>query len=89
MATMTARRPVLRFAGGRRVSRPDTLAVLNNVGLQRWFPDEQIFPEEDEEFSATLKAVRHAHNKLAGLNLEEPFTAAPERTSHARLYYLV
>lgn len=69
--------------------RPDTLAVLKNVGLQRWFPDEQIFPEEDEEYSATLKAVRHAHNKLAGLSLEEPFTAAPERTPHARLYYLV
>ena len=45
--------------------RPDTLAVAHNVGFQDWFPEEHIFPEEDVEYSATLKAVRYAHNKLA------------------------
>src|SRR5580693_9339635 len=38
--------------------RPDTLTVLRNMGLQGWLPAEQVFPEEDTESSATLKAVR-------------------------------
>lgn len=58
--------------------RPDLLAVFTNVGLHRWFPDEQVFPEEDREFSATLKAVRYAHTKSAGAAADEP-----------DLYYLV
>ncbi|WP_068181102.1 SulP family inorganic anion transporter [Mycobacterium sp. UM_CSW] len=57
--------------------RADTLTLLKNVGFQGWFPAEHVFPEEDEEYSATLKAVRYAHNGLA-----EP---APP----AELYYLV
>lgn len=69
--------------------RPDTLSVLNNVGFQSWFPAEQVFPEEDEEFSATLKAVRYAHNRLADLNVKERFTSAPELAPHSELYYLV
>jgi SulP family sulfate permease len=81
----TARGVTVLLAG----VRPDTLGVLKNVGLESWFPAEQIFPEEDEEYSATLKAVRHAHNKLAALKLKEPFTAESERTEHADLYYLV
>jgi SulP family sulfate permease len=58
--------------------RPDTLAVLNNVGLQDWFPAEHVFPEEDKEFSATLKAVRFAHNQQE-----------VERADDPELYYLV
>lgn len=69
--------------------RSDTLGVLKNVGFHSWFPAEQVFPEEDEEFSATLKAVRHAHNRLAELKVKEPFTGAPELAPHAELYYLV
>ena len=45
--------------------RPDTLKVLNNIGFEDWFPPEQVFPEEDEEYSATLKAVRYAQAKRA------------------------
>jgi SulP family sulfate permease len=69
--------------------RPDTLGLLKNVGFESWFPAEHVFPEEEEEYSATLKAVRHAHNKLAELKLKEPFTGEPERTEHTDLYYLV
>jgi SulP family sulfate permease len=57
--------------------RADTLALLKNVGFQAWFPVELVFPEEDEEYSATLKAVRYAHHRLAEAKPEEP------------LYYLV
>ncbi|GAB2994779.1 SulP family inorganic anion transporter [Mycobacterium bourgelatii] len=58
--------------------RPDLLTAFKNVGLQKWFPAEQLFPEEDKEFSATLKAVRYAHRKAA--------TGPPEDPD---LYYLV
>jgi SulP family sulfate permease len=39
----------------------DLWTLLTNVGFDKWFPSERIFPEEEEEFSATLKAVRYAH----------------------------
>ncbi|WAJ45468.1 SulP family inorganic anion transporter [Mycobacterium sp. Aquia_216] len=81
----TARGVTILLAG----VRSDTLTVLNNVGFQSWFTAEHVFPEEDEDFSATLKAVRYAHNKLADLNLKEPFTSAPEIAPHTDLYYLV
>ena len=54
--------------------RPDVLDLLGNVGLRHWFPTSHVFPEEDKEYSATLKAVRHAHNKLAELQMKEPLT---------------
>lgn len=58
--------------------RPDAAAILKNVGFQSWFPAEHVFPEEDREFSATLKAVRYAHAK-----------AADRPATQADLYYLV
>ncbi|CAM2748876.1 sodium-independent anion transporter [Mycobacterium intermedium] len=58
--------------------RPDLLKAFSNVGLQQWFPADQLFPEEDKEFSATLKAVRYAHRKSAIGPAEDP-----------DLYYLV
>ncbi len=36
--------------------RPDTLRSLRNTGFDRWFPVDQVFPEEEEEYSATLRA---------------------------------
>ena len=64
--------------------RPDTLGVLKNVGLQSWFPEDHIFPEEDEEYSATLKAVRYAHAKRDAVGAE-PVAAAEDPD----FYYLV
>ncbi|OBG58955.1 MULTISPECIES: SulP family inorganic anion transporter [unclassified Mycobacterium] len=78
----TARGVTILLAG----VRPDTLGVLHNVGFQGWFPAEQVFPEEDEEFSATLKAVRYAHNKS---DVQSPVTTPPELAPHPELYYLV
>ena len=43
--------------------QPDLWTLLKNVGFEKWFPPEHVFPEEDEEFSATLKAVRYAHTQ--------------------------
>lgn len=59
----------------------DTLTVLTNMGFRQWFPADQIFPEEQEEYSATLRAVRYAesgHVSARGAAQPDP-----------RLYYLV
>ncbi|MGL6237121.1 MAG: SulP family inorganic anion transporter [Segniliparus sp.] len=77
-----ARGVVILLAG----VQPDTLAVLKNTGFLDWFPPEQIFLEEEAEFSATLKAVRHAHAKLASGELAAARAEEPEL---GRLYYLV
>jgi sulfate permease, SulP family len=69
--------------------RPDTLSVLNNVGLQSWFPAAHIFPEEDEEYSATLKAVRYARSNLAAQQIDTPLTTAANDKDDPDLYYLV
>jgi SulP family sulfate permease len=71
--------------------QPDMWAVLKNVGFDRWFPPEHVFPEEDKEFSATLKAVRYAH---AQLDSPEPdalldATAVAANGDRERYYYLV
>ncbi|HUH70974.1 MAG TPA: SulP family inorganic anion transporter [Mycobacterium sp.] len=81
----TARGVTVLLAG----VRPDTLAVAQNVGFRRWFPADHIFPEEDEEYSATLKAVRYAHSKLAALELDVPLAKAIAHADHPDLYYLV
>ncbi|MBI3223936.1 MAG: SulP family inorganic anion transporter [Mycolicibacterium cosmeticum] len=57
--------------------RPDVAKVLTNIGFDYWFPAEQLFPEEEQEFSATLRAVRYARTKLE------------QRDQDAQLYYLV
>ncbi|MCU1696241.1 MAG: sodium-independent anion transporter [Mycobacterium sp.] len=84
-----------REVNGRRVTillagvRPDALKVLRNIGFQDWFPADQVFPEEVQEYSATLKAVRFGRTKL---NVDEPGqpVAEPDRERSADpLYYLV
>jgi SulP family sulfate permease len=73
--------------------RPDFVKILRNVGINKWFPTEQIFPEEDRMFSATLRAVRYG-NQLAtrsrgskGANAGDTSTA-PDQAQEAD-YYLV
>jgi SulP family sulfate permease len=66
--------------------RPDTLKVLTNIGFEAWFPPDQVFPEEAEEFSATLKAVRYAQARRAS---EQPDAEPAEARSDPKLYYLV
>jgi sulfate permease, SulP family len=54
----------------------DMWTLLQNVGVDRWFSSEHVFPEEDEEFSATLKAVRYAHAQLGAREFRAPLPAA-------------
>ncbi len=71
--------------------RPDTLRALQNVGFESWFPAEQVFREEDEEYSATIKAVRYAHLKLQASGVAPAGEAAhtDDAEPHRKLYYLV
>jgi SulP family sulfate permease len=81
----TARGVTVLLAG----VRPDTLAVAQNVGFPSWFPADHVFPEEDEEYSATLKAVRYARSKLVALEADVPLTKTAGYADHPGLYYLV
>lgn len=83
----TARGVTVLLAG----VQPDMRAMLRNVGFDDWFPTEHVFPEEDEEFSATLKAVRYAHAHRDGRELlgATAATAAAGNGDPQRYYYLV
>jgi SulP family sulfate permease len=44
--------------------RPEFVKILDNVGLTKWFTKGQVFPEEEQVFSATLRAVRYAYKLI-------------------------
>jgi SulP family sulfate permease len=46
--------------------RADLLQAIQRVGVMRQLGPELIFPEEDEDFSATLKAIRKAYALRSG-----------------------
>jgi sulfate permease, SulP family len=69
----------------------DLWTLLTNVGFDKWFPSERVFPEEEEEFSATLKAVRYAH-ALRGFDESGeavPAEAVATNGDSKHYYYLV
>ncbi|MBB5163921.1 SulP family inorganic anion transporter [Mycobacterium sp. AZCC_0083] len=84
-----------REVNGRRVTillagvRPDALKVLQNIGFQDWFPADQVFPEEVQEYSATLKAVRFGRTKLSIDEPGQPLAEPDRERSADPLYYLV
>jgi SulP family sulfate permease len=44
--------------------RPNLAKIMCNVHFNQWLPADRIYPEEDEVYSATLNAVRHAYTLL-------------------------
>ena len=69
--------------------RPDFAKAMKNLKFEDWLPADRVFREEDEKFSATLKAVRHVHYLMkdnACPHCRQNGTAAQDR--HPR-YYLV
>src|SRR5580704_10836295 len=44
--------------------RPEFAKAMENLRFQDWLPADRIFPEEDEKFSSTLKAVRSVYEVL-------------------------
>jgi len=56
--------------------RPELLRILENVRFADWLPTGRIFSEEDEVYSATLRAVRYAYQLLG--------EAEPETKDHPK-----
>ncbi len=52
--------------------QPDFVKILDNVGITKWFPKDHIFPEEQKNFSATLRAVRYAQKLTGGGHIIAP-----------------
>ena len=69
--------------------RPDFSKGLSHLKFDRWLSKERIFYEEDEIYSATLRAVRYAY-ALLGKHGESQISTEKELTSTKKeLYYLV
>jgi SulP family sulfate permease len=73
--------------------RPDFVRILKNVGLESWFPAEHVFPEGEEVYSATLRAVRYA-NECAKREASAPVrtvagSVSGDFQSREPSYYLV
>jgi SulP family sulfate permease len=69
--------------------RPDFAKRLGHLKFDGWLPKEHIFYEEDEIYSATLRAVRYAYAPL-GKTAKSSASSEQELTSaNKELYYLV
>jgi SulP family sulfate permease len=69
--------------------RRDFAKAMANLKFDSWFPTDRVFREEDEKFSATLKAVRHVHELIKDnpcAHCVQSGTAAGDREPQ---YYLV
>jgi len=58
------------------------------VHLEKWFPADRLFPEEEEKYSATLRAVRYAF-KLRGQEEAEEVLPDVSSAEKEAEYYLV
>ncbi len=67
--------------------RPDFLAAIKSVGFLDWYPVENIFIEEDDYDSATLKAVRRVYKLLAAD--ADRGQSQTDESAREKLYYLV
>ena len=68
-------------------------AALANLKFSEWYPSERFFPEEDERYSATLRAVRYAYSLIADANAcahcAQHGVELKPVSEDERLYYLV
>ncbi len=70
--------------------RPDFLAALKSLHFFTWYPAPNIFVDEDDYNSATLKAVRHAYALLAKDDAAiERAAPSLDESARAKLYYVV
>ena len=69
--------------------RPDLTKAMNNLGFSSWLPSDQVFPEEDDKDSATLKAVRHAYSLVVENTCAHCQEKQLEDARQLKLYYLV
>ena len=69
--------------------RPDLAKAMKNMGFSNWLSPEQVFPEEDDKDSATIKAVRYAYGLLEVNDCEHCKQKGLQDTGETKLYYLV
>ena len=73
--------------------RPEFLKVLENAKFKDWLSADRLFPEGDEVYSATLRAVRHAYRllgkTLSGRDLPPAVEDPADREVEEAPYYLV
>jgi SulP family sulfate permease len=69
--------------------RPDLHAALTSVGITERHPVELIFREEDEDFSATLKAIRKAFALKSAEVIDVTSPPAEELPAETLEYYLI
>jgi sulfate permease, SulP family len=69
--------------------RSDLAKAMNNLGFSSWLASDQVFPEEDDKDSATLKAVRHAYNLIEENTCAHCKQKQLEDAGQVKLYYLV
>ncbi|WP_043284554.1 SulP family inorganic anion transporter [Paraburkholderia oxyphila] len=69
--------------------RPDFQEVCQRLRFTTWYPAERFFPEEDENWSATVRAVRYAYAHLGDRNTCTHCSDRVDAARNSALYYLV
>ena len=69
--------------------RPAFAKAMANLRFQDWLPTDRVFPEEDEKFSSTLKAVRYVYELLQQNSCPHCGQNEPSGADQPPLYYLV
>jgi len=71
--------------------RADFLLGIKRLRFAQWYPLDRVFPEADEEDSATLAAVRSVYRSLGDANPCPHCVPASlaSKVKDKRLYYLV
>lgn len=78
--------PIVLLAG----LRPEFRRVLDNLRFTAWYPADRFFDEEDETWSATVRAVRYAYAQLGEDNTCAHCVSRRRADQRpADLYYLV
>ncbi len=65
--------------------RPDLAKILDNARFSNWLPADRIFPEQGQQYSATLDAVRYAYKLLGQRGVENNF----DRDQEEAFYYMI
>jgi SulP family sulfate permease len=69
--------------------RPDFSQGLKNLGFDQWLAHDRVFYEEDEDYSATLKAVRYAYRLLGKQTVRRGGKLGATVVEKKPSYYLV
>jgi sulfate permease, SulP family len=70
--------------------RTDLLEAMRRLQFNEWLPDDRVFPQGNDEDSATLAAIRSVYERLGDTNgCAHCFPRKANAASGSKLYYLV